>query len=204
MSKMSTAVMDTEEDLLASIFEELTVPRHLKQFDVKVTDEEVRKLGEDSFLRWLHYDLKGKQVPVRKSAIPTACEKPETTEEYIAGKTVETTFFPDAPDAEDYVYGENDMEFVRAVHVAKIQTLISQKACSTCPVSKICLDVSIIQSPPDGVWGVWGGFHEKTRRLILNRFNKLRRAYQSTKTQDMSPEERERYVALAKSMTFAE
>lgn len=204
MSKMSAVVMDTEEDLFASIFEELTVPRDLKQYDVKVSDEEIRNLGEECFLRWLHYSLKGKQVPVRKSAVPTACEKPETVVEYIAGKTVETTFFPDTPDADDYVLGEVDMEYVRATHVAKIQTLLSQKACGTCPISKTCLDLSIIQSPPDGVWGVWGKHHEKTRRLIQNRYNKLRRAYQSTKTQDMSQEERENYVALAKSMTFAE
>lgn len=204
MSKQSSMILDTEDDLFASIFEELTVPRHLKQYDVKVSEEDVRKLGEECFLRWLHYNLKGKQVPVRKSAIPTACEKPETIEEYIAGKTVETTFFPDAPEAEDYVLGEVDMEYVRAAHVAKIQTLISQKACSTCHISKTCLDLSIIQSPPDGVYGVWGGHHEMTRKLVQNRYNKLRRAYQSTKTQDMLQVERDNYIALAKSLTFAE
>lgn len=204
MSKQSVMIMDTEDDLFASIFEALTVPRHLQQFDVKVTDEDVRNLGEECFLRWLHYNLKGKQVPVRKSAIPTACEKPETVEEYIPGESVETTFFPDHPEAEDYVLGTADMDYIKAVHVAKIQTLISQRACSSCHISKTCLDLSIIQSPADGVYGVWGGFHEQTRRLILNRYNKLRRAYQSTKTQDMSEEDRAKYISIAQNLTFTE
>jgi len=201
MNKNALALLDSEEELFP-VLGQFDIPVTLRQYDVEVSDNEIRKLGEDTFLRWLHYHLKNRSVPVRKSAVPTACEEPEKIVEYDTGRTVETTFHPDYPVATDYLHGENDMAFAVDDHTAKIQTLLSQKACGSCALSKICLDVSIIQAPADGVFGVWGGHHEKTRRLILNRFNKLRRAYSSTKTNDMSEEDRRAYRELAANMTF--
>lgn len=201
MNQHALALQDSEEELFP-VLGQFEVPASLRVYDIVVSDDEIRKLGEDTFLRWLHYDLKKRTVPVRKSAVPTACEEPETLVEYDSGRTVETTFFPDNPVAEDYVHGEADMAYAQDAHTAKIQTLLSQKACGKCPLAKVCLDISIIQTPADGVFGVWGGHHEKTRRLILNRFNKLRRAYSSKKTNDMSEEDRIAYRERAEILSF--
>lgn len=202
MKKHALALMDSREEELFPVLDQFEIPVSLRVYDVEVSDEEVRKLGEETFLRWLHYHLKNRTVPVRKAAVPTACEEPERLVEYSSGRTVETTFFPDNPLAEDYVHGENDMQFAEDAHTAKIQTLLAQKACGTCPLSKACLDVSIIQTPADGVFGVWGGHHENTRKLILNRYNKLRRAYSSKKTNDMSEDDRIAYREKAASLKF--
>lgn len=202
MAKLALALIDSGEELFP-VLDQFEIPVSLRQYDVVVSDEEIRKLGEEAFLRWLHYQMKNRTVPVRKSAVPLACEEPEALVEYDAGRTVETTFHPDTPVAEDYVHGENDMQYAADAHTAKIQTLLAQKACGKCPLAKTCLDVSIIQAPADGVYGVWGGHHEKTRRLIVNRFNKLRRAYQSTKTNDMSEDQREVYREKAAGLTFS-
>lgn len=202
MNKHAHALMETEEELFP-VLDQFEVPVALRQYDVEVSDDEIRKLGEDTFLRWLHYHLKNRSVPVRKSAVPTACEEPEALVEYDAGRMVETTFFPDNPEAEDYVHGEADMQYANDAHTAKIQTLLAQKACGKCPLAKACLDISIIQTPADGVFGVWGGHHEKTRKLILNRYNKLRRAYSSTKTNDMSEEDRNSYRERAANLSFS-
>lgn len=201
MNKLALAMSDTEEELFP-VLGQFEIPVSLRQYDVEVSDDEVRQLGEEAFLRWLHYHLKNRTVPVRKSAVPLACEEPETLVEYDAGRMVETTFFPDSPVAEDYVHGEADMEYAKDSHTSKIQTLLSQKACGKCALAKVCLDVSIIQTPADGVFGVWGGHNEKTRKYILNRYNKLRRAYSSTKTNDMSEEDRETYRQRAAALNF--
>jgi hypothetical protein len=202
MNKHALALLDSEEELFP-VLGQFEIPASLREYDIEVSDDEVRKLGEETFLRWLHYNLKNRTVPVRKSAVPTACEEPESLVEYDSGRAVETTFFPDNPEAEDYVHGEADMQYAADAHVAKIQTLLAQKACGKCALSKACLDISIIQTPADGVFGVWGGYHEKTRRLILNRYNKLRRAYSSTKTNDMSEEDRESYRERAAALSFS-
>lgn len=202
MNQHALAQKDREDELFP-VLDQFGIPESLRVYDVVVSDDEIRTLGEETFLRWLHYNLKNRTVPVRKSPVPTACEEPETLVEYDYGRTVETTFFPDTPEAEDYVHGEADMQYAQDAHTAKIQTLLAQKACGKCQLAKVCLDISIIQTPADGVFGVWGGHNEKTRRLILNRYNKLRRAYSSTKTNDMSDEDREMYREKAKNMSFS-
>jgi hypothetical protein len=202
MAKLALALMNDTGEELFPVLDQFEIPASLRQFDVVVSDVEIRKLGEDAFLRWLHYQMKNRTVPVRKSAVPLACEEPETLVEYAPGRTVETTFHPDAPVAEDYVHGENDMLYAEDAHIAKVQTLLAQKDCGKCPLAKACLDVSIIHAPADGVFGVWGGHNENTRRLIQNRFNKLRRAYSSTKTNDMTEEQREVYREMAAALKF--
>lgn len=202
MNKHASALMDSTDEELFPVLNQFDIPESLLKYDVVVSDEEIRNLGESIFLRWLHYQLKNRTVPVRKSAVPLACEKPETMVEYAAGRMVETTFFPETPDPTDYLHGENDMDYLVAEHTAKVQTLIAKKECGACPLAESCLAVSIVQSPADGVFGVWGGYTENTRRLILNRFNKLRRAYSSTKTNDMSPEDRESYEKKAVVLKF--
>lgn len=203
MNKLAHAMPSSEEELFP-VMDQFEIPVALRQFDVEVSDDEIRKLGEETFLRWLHYHLKNRSVPVRKSAVPLACEEPEKLVEYAPGRMVETTFFPDEPFSEDYVHGENDMQYAADAHTAKIQTLLAQKACGSCALSKVCLDISIIQAPADGVYGVWGTHNEKTRKLIQNRFNKLRRAYSSTKTNDMLEEDRESYRERAVKLNFNE
>lgn len=182
-----------------SLFDDFSIPDHLLKYkEADIVDAAVvKELGERAFLRLLHYELKGRSLPMRKSAVPLACEDVESVVEYKPGKTVMTTFHPSTPYPEDYALGEQDYDYRRDQHTADVQQYLAQKMCSSCPIADICLDLSIIHSSPDGVWGVWGGQHERTRKLILNRYNKLRRAYNSTKTQDMSKEERAKYEMLA-------
>lgn len=190
------------EELFAPVFGEYSVPFELKAFEALPTAAEIRRLGEETFLRWLHYHLRGRTVPVRKSPIPLECERPEEVVEYAPGHEVETSFFPDYPEPEDYVGGEDDPEYRRVAHSAHIQTLISKQKCSTCPIAKSCLDNAVIQSPPDGLYGVFGGHDERVQKLIQNRYNKLRRGYSSDKTDDMTDKERAAYEAIAVTLTF--